>query len=287
MPPTNGETIVRANAVDLCVETFGDRADPPILLIMGSGGSMLAWDEEFCRRLAAASRFVIRYDSRDTGRSVTYPPGAPSYAGADLVGDAAGLLDALAIGRAHIVGMSMGGALAQLVVLEHPDRVASLTLISTTAGPGDPDLPPMSDQLRARFAAPPSEPDWSDREAVIDYIVDEARAYASTTQPFEEAAWRDLAARDFDRSRNIASSMTNHSLIDGGERWRERLSDIRAPTLVIHGDEDPLFPPAHGHALAREIADARLLVLEQTGHELPRRVWDVVVPAIVAHTQSA
>jgi pimeloyl-ACP methyl ester carboxylesterase len=280
-----GEAIVRANGVDLCVETFGHSADPPILLIMGAGGSMLAWHETVCERLADGSRFVIRYDNRDTGRSVTYPPGVPGYTGADLVADAAGLLDALGIGSAHLVGMSMGGAIAQLAALEYPERVASLTLISTSAGPGDPDLPGPSDQLRGRFAAPPPAPDWSDREAVIEYVVEDARAYAATTRPFDEAAWRELAGRDFDRSLDIASSMTNHLLADAAERWRDRLGEIRAPTLVVHGDEDPLFPPAHAHALVREIPDARLLVLEQTGHELPRRVWDVVVPAIIAHTR--
>jgi pimeloyl-ACP methyl ester carboxylesterase len=281
-----GETTIHANGVDLCVETFGDPADPPILLIMGAGGSMLAWNDEFCRRLAAGPRFVIRYDNRDTGRSVTYPPGAPGYTGADLVADVAGLLEALGIGSAHLVGMSMGGAIAQLVALAYPGRVASLTLISTSAGPGDPDLPGTAGELRARFAAPPPAPDWSNREAVIDYVVEDARAYAATTRPFDEAAWRELSGRDFDRSVDIASSMTNHLLADAAGRWRERLGEISVPTLVIHGDEDPLFPPGHAYALAKEIPDARLLVLEQTGHELPRRVWDVVVPAIVAHTRS-
>jgi pimeloyl-ACP methyl ester carboxylesterase len=281
---TSSEKIVRANSVDICVETFGDPSDPPILLIMGVGGSMLAWDQDFCERLADGSRFVIRYDNRDTGRSVTYPPGAPEYTGADLVADAVGLLDALGIGSAHLVGMSMGGAIAQLAALEYPERVASLTLISTSAGPGDPDLPGTSDELRARFAAPPPTPDWSDRGAVIESVVEDARAYAAPTRVFDEAAWRDLAGRDFDRSANIASSMTNHLVLDGGGRWRERLGEIRAPTLVIHGAEDPLFPPAHARALAEEIPNARLLMLEQTGHELPRAVWDVVVPAIVAHT---
>jgi pimeloyl-ACP methyl ester carboxylesterase len=281
---TSSEKIVRANGVDICVETFGDPSDPPILLIMGVGGSMLAWDQDFCERLADGARFVIRYDNRDAGRSVTYPPGAPEYTGADLVADAVGLLDALGIGSAHLVGMSMGGAIAQLAALEYPERVASLTLISTSAGPGDPDLPGTSDELRARFAAPPPTPDWSDRGAVIESVVEDARAYAATTRVFDEAAWRDLAGRDFDRSANIASSMTNHLVLDGGGRWRERLGEIRAPTLVIHGAEDPLFPPAHARALAEEIPNARLLMLEQTGHELPRAVWDVVVPAIVAHT---
>jgi pimeloyl-ACP methyl ester carboxylesterase len=278
-----GERIVRANGVDLCLETFGDPTDPAILLIAGAGGSMLSWEDDFCKLVAAGSRFVIRYDNRDTGRSVTYKPGAPKYTGHDLVEDAVGILDALGIDRAHVVGISMGGGIAQFVALDHPDRVASLTLISTSPGSGA-DLPKMSDELRAHFAGATAEPDWSDQAAVIDYVVEDARHYAGTSRPFDEAAWRDLAGRDFDRTINIASSMKNHSLIEGGDGWRERLAEIRVPTLVMHGTEDPLFPYGHGVALANEIPGARLLPLEQTGHELPRAVWDVVVPAILRQT---
>jgi pimeloyl-ACP methyl ester carboxylesterase len=283
-----GERILRANGVDLCVETFGHPADPAILLIMGAASSMLWWDDEFCRQLAAGPRFVIRYDQRDTGRSVTYEPGAPGYTFPDLLGDAVGVLDALDVTRAHLVGMSMGGAVAQLAALDHPERVASLTLMSTSpAGPAEPDLPPTTEELRAHFAAEAPTPDWSDRAAVIDHAVEDLRPYASPSRPFDEAAYRDLAGREFDRATNIESSVTNHFVLEGGNRWRERLGEVVAPTLVIHGDEDPLFPLGHAEALAREIPGARLLVLERTGHELPRETWDVVVPAILAHTSAA
>lgn len=131
------ERIVQANGVDLCVETFGEPADAGVLLIMGAGASMLYWDADLCERLAAAGRFVIRYDNRDTGRSVSYGPGTPPYALRDLAGDAVGLLDALGLAGAHVVGMSMGGAIGQLMALDHPERVASLTLVaSTPGGPG-------------------------------------------------------------------------------------------------------------------------------------------------------
>ena len=280
------EQIVRANGVDLCIETFGDRGAPAILLISGATESMLSWPEELCERLAAGSRFVIRYDLRDTGRSVTYEPGAPEYTGADLVADVVGLLDATEVGSGHLVGMSMGGGIAQVAALVHPQRVASLTLISTSpAVPGAPDLPPMSEELRAYFADAPPEPDWSDRAAVIDHYAEFGRQFASRSVPFDESEWRDRGAGDFDRSTNLASSMTNHLAIDDPADWRGRLGEIRAPTLVIHGAEDPLFPLEHGRALADEIPDARLLVLEETGHELPRRVWDVVVPAILQQTE--
>jgi pimeloyl-ACP methyl ester carboxylesterase len=142
----------------------------------------------------------------------------------------------------------------------------------------------MSAELRADFAEAAPVPDWSDRAAVIDYIVDSARPFAGRSQPFDESAWRDLAGRDFDRTVSIASSMTNHFLLEGGDRWRERLGEIDAPTLVIHGAEDPLFPHAHARALANEIPGPELLTLEQTGHDLPRGAWDVVVDAILQHT---
>jgi pimeloyl-ACP methyl ester carboxylesterase len=277
-------TIVQANGADLCVETFGDPAEPAILLIMGAGAAMDFWEDDFCARLAAAARFVIRYDHRDTGQSVTYAPGAPEYSGDDLVADAVGVLDALEVHRAHVVGLSMGGALAQVMGLDHPDRIASLTLVATSpAGPGESDLPDMTDEARAAFGHV-AEPDWSDRAAVIDYATELSRSCASRSHPFDEQGTRALCARVLDRTTNIESSMKNHYALDGGGRWRERLGALDVPTLVVHGGEDPVFPHGHGAALAREIPGAVLLTLRGTGHELPRRDWDVVVPAILEHT---
>jgi pimeloyl-ACP methyl ester carboxylesterase len=245
---------------------------------------MLSWNEDFCARLAGGARFVLRYDHRDTGRSVSYEPGIPPYTLRDLAAYAVGLLDAFGVKRAHLVGMSMGGAVAQIAALEHPDRVISLTLIATSpGGPGDPDLPPMSDETRAEFSAAP-EPDWTDRAAVIDYLVGIERACASKSRPFDEAAMRDLAGRIVDRTDNVESCLTNHFAMHGGPPWRDRLGEVGAPTLVIHGTEDPVMPYGHGLALAEEIPGARLLTLEETGHELPREVWDEVVPAILEHT---
>jgi pimeloyl-ACP methyl ester carboxylesterase len=278
------DTIIQANGVDLCVETFGDRADPAIVLIGGMGSAMDWWREEFCERIAAAGRFVIRYDLRDTGRSVTYEPGRPEYTGRDLVDDIVGLLDAFGLERAHLVGISMGGGIAQVLGVEHPDRVASLTLMSTSPGP-DSDLPPMSERLRAAWADAPPEPDWTDREAVIDYVIADERPYAGSI-PRDEADLRALVGRIVDRSIDMRSSTRNHALIDSGvDPVRPRLGEISVPTLVIHGTEDPLFPYGHGVALAKEIPGARLLPLEGVGHEVPpRQTWDVVVTALVAHT---
>ena len=278
--------LVQANGVDLCAETFGDRTEPAILLVMGSSASMDWWEDEFCERLAAGSRFVLRYDHRDTGGSVSYEPGAPPYTLRDLVDDAVGLLDALDLAAAHLVGMSMGGGIVQLAALDHPGRVLSITLISTSpAGPGpdDPELPGMSEEALARF--PSEQPDYSDRAAAVDHVVGLARASAGS-RPFDESAVREVAGRAFDRTANFASTMRNHDIIVGGvERWRERLAGLKTPTLVIHGTEDPVLPHPHGVALAQAIPGAELLSLEGAGHELPASVWDAVVPAILAHTE--
>jgi pimeloyl-ACP methyl ester carboxylesterase len=275
--------LVSVNGVDLCVQTFGERGDPAILLIAGGESSMDWWEDEFCERLAAGGRFVIRYDLRDTGQSVSYEPGAPGYDGSDLVADVVGLLDALRIARAHVVAISMGGGIAQHLGIEHADRVATLTLISTSPI-GKSDLPPMSRELSSHFAEPAPEPDWSDREAVIDYIVEGLRPFSGSLS-FDEARQRALVERVVDRTVNIASSMKNHSVIAGGEPVRGSLSDVTAPTLVLHGTEDPLFPFAHAEALAAEIPGARLVPLEGGGHEMPPRpLWDQVAGAILAHT---
>jgi pimeloyl-ACP methyl ester carboxylesterase len=277
------ERMLSVNGVALCAEAFGDAADPTVLLVMGSSGSMDWWETEFCERLAAGSRHVVRYDMRDTGRSTAYEAGAPSYTGDDLVADLIGVLDAYGVERGHLVGESMGGALAQVAALEHPERVASLTLIATSpAGPAS-DLPGMSDEAMARFGAI-ATPDWSDRDAVLEYIVASARACASPREPFDEAAARELAETVFERSVDIEASYANHHRIEGGDPWRHRLGELAAPTLVIHGTDDPVFPLGHGEALANEITGAELLVLDGVGHEHPRRAWDRIVPAVLAHT---
>jgi pimeloyl-ACP methyl ester carboxylesterase len=278
---SGNEKVVQANGVNVCVQTFGDRADPPILLIHGATTSMLGWEDEFCERLAAGSRFIIRYDHRDTGRSVSYEPGAAPYTLRDLVADAVGLLYAFDLESAHLVARSMGGQLAMLAALDYPDRIASLTLIGTS--PGGSDLPPMSEAFLA-YTGGTENPDWSDREAVIDHILGMLRMFSGGSGHFNEATMRDLVGHDVDRTANVASNQINHFAMDVGEPFRGRIGEIGAPTLVVHGEEDPVFPLGHALALEREIPGAELLVLERTGHELPRAAWDVVVPAILRHT---
>jgi pimeloyl-ACP methyl ester carboxylesterase len=286
MDRVSSERLVQVNGVELCVETFGDGQDTAILLMMGRSGSMDWWEDELCERLAAGGRFVIRYDQRDTGRSVHYPVGAPTYSGNDLVADALGLLDAFDLSRAHLVGLSMGGALAQVAALEAPDRVASLTLIATSPAGPDPDLPKMAKETVARFTAL-AAPDWSDPESVLEYCVELSRAMAGDGRPFDEDAARALCRRVVARSIDIEASFANPDAVESTHRWRERLGEVRAPTLVIHGTHDPVFPPGHGAALADEIPGAELLLLEGAGHELPRWTWGVAVPAILEHTGRA
>jgi pimeloyl-ACP methyl ester carboxylesterase len=274
--------MIEANGVELCAEAFGDPGDPPILLVTGAGASMLWWQEGFCRMLAAGGRFVIRYDHRDTGRSVTYETGHPAYTGADLVADSAGVLDAYGISAAHIVGSSAGGAFAQLLALDFPERVLSLVLISTSlavsTGRG---LPPPSEEF-TRFAAAVAV-DWSEAESVVEYLVEYSRVLAGGQRTFDEGALRDLARRDVERARDFAAAR-NHDLMVDGERAHKPLSSISAPTLVVHGTADPLFPIEHGEALAEEIPGARLLRLEGAGHGVDRTDWEVIVKAILDHT---
>jgi pimeloyl-ACP methyl ester carboxylesterase len=287
----HGQRIIDVNGVALCVDTAGDPADPAILLIGGMGASMDWWEEDFCQRLASGQgqggRFVIRYDHRDTGRSVSYPAGAPGYTGADLAADAAGVLDALGRRSAHLAGISMGGALAQHVALAHPDRVDSLVLISTSpAVPVRSELPPASEGLRAWFAAQVPLPDWAERAAVIDYLTGYERQLEGP-EYFDEAHVRALVARIVDRTSDMAASTMNHALAEEGELARGRLDDITAPTLVIHGTADPMFPYPHGEALAREIPQAELLPLEGVGHQVPPRAWwPPVITAMLRHTDA-
>jgi pimeloyl-ACP methyl ester carboxylesterase len=246
------------------MQTFGNPADPAIVLLHGAGNTMLSWQDELCERLAAGGRFVVRYDMRGNG----FP---------ELVAECAGVLDALGLARAHLVGISLGAGVAQLMAIDHPGRVATLTLASATpGGPAHPtpDLPGPTRELPW-----PPEPDWADRAAVIEYLVEAERPYAAR---FDERAAREIAARVVNHRPDLQAYLTDEAEFETGAPWRQRLAEISAPTLVVHGTEDPLFPLPHGEALANEIPGAELLALEHTGHEyFPRATWDRVVPAIL------
>lgn len=278
---TGGERIVEANGVPLCLDCTGDPADPAVLLIHGASASLLWWDRELCERIAAGGRYVIRYDSRDTGRSVSYPAGRPGYRLTDLADDAIGILDALGVERAHLVGRSMGGATALVAGVDHPQRVASLTFVGTTTG--DPDLPPMEPEVSA---AMDGQPDPADRAAVVEHVVALLRAFSSGGAGFDEDEVRRLAEWDVERTTDVAAALTNHFRIEFDGPRRGGFAELTAPVLVVHGDRDPAFPLPHGRAVQAAIAGAELLVLADTGHDLPRHRYPEFVAALLRHTGS-
>ena len=266
---------------EIVSEAFGNPADPPVLLIMGAMASMLWWPGPFCRQLAGEGRFVIRYDNRDTGLSTKYTPGKPPYGFEDIGDDAMRVLDDHGIARAQVAGMSMGGMIAQSVALKHPERVGALTVISSSPlGVDTSNLPGMSEAYR-KHSAKGADVDWSDRQQVVDFMVRDARAIASSLHPFDEKRTRAMIEEDYDRSGGLASA-TNHFVLDG-ESPKRTVQDLTVPLLVIHGTTDPLFPVEHGEALAKAVPGARLVKVEGGGHELHHNDWPQIIEAIVTH----
>ncbi|MCF2151894.1 alpha/beta fold hydrolase [Desmonostoc muscorum LEGE 12446] len=273
------------NGVRLFSESVGTPDAPPILLIMGAMASAVWWAEDFCCQLAALGHYVIRYDHRDTGRSTSYEPGGIYYSVEDLADDAFCVLDGYGIQSAHLVGISLGGFLAQLMTLKRPQRVKSLTLIaSEPLAQTDPTIPGIDSSV-LEYHAKASELDWANREAVIEYQIGAWRLISGSAHAFDESAIRELAGADFDRTPNLKTTF-NHALLQGGEKWFNRLHEIAVPTLVIHGTEDCVLPYAHSLVLQAQIQDAVLLPLPGTGHELHRNDWFVILEAIEKHTVS-
>jgi pimeloyl-ACP methyl ester carboxylesterase len=269
------ETIYPVNGVELCAETFGDPADPAVLLIHGASASMLWWPEPLCTQLAGRGRYVIRYDQRDTGRSTSYPHGKPGYSMRDLAADAVGLLDALGVDRSHVVALSMSGGVALVLGVDHPARVASVTFGSTTTD-GD-DLPPPSADM-PRF----EQPDFADRAAVEEYVVRSAAAEMGAGVDLDSL--RDLVRRDIARARDFEASMTNPFAMDFDGPVHGGFGDLSMPVLVIHGELDPLLPLAHGEAVRDAVPGSSLVVLKGAGHGLSEASWDEFVDAVVQHT---
>lgn len=279
-----------APGVELALETFGDYQNPAILMIQGAGNSMISWGDGLCQMLADGGRFVIRYDSRDAGRSTSCEVGRPNYTLRDLETDAVSLLDALSIKKAHVVGLSQGAAIGQLLAIDHPDRLLSITLISgTPGGPGHEasELPPMTDEICKIFAGEGglAEPDWNDKESVANYLVENERPFAG--DGIFDADWfRENGRRVFDRTIHLAAQLTNPFMLDANPAWRDQLGAIKTPTLVLHGTEDPLFSLAHGEALAKEIPNATFIALEGIGHaHMIPAIWDTLSAAILSHTE--
>ena len=274
---------VQADGIVLHTEQFGDPSLPPILLMMGAMSSGGWWPDGFCTGLAARSRYVVRYDQRDTGQSSSGAPGTIDYSVVDLAQDAVRVLDALGIASAHLVGMSLGGYVAQIVALAHPSRLRTITLIaSEPLMPTNPELPPISPDLLA-YHAQASAVDWTNREQVVNYQVGSWRLMSGSAHKFDEAMIRSIAEREFDRTPNVLTSF-NHASLTGGEMYWHRLHEIKAPALIIHGTEDPVLPFAHARALKAGIAHASLVTLGGTGHELHPNDWPTILDAIEQHT---
>jgi pimeloyl-ACP methyl ester carboxylesterase len=289
------EQFAQVGDIELCFETFGSPQDPALLLVMGLGTQMIAWPEEFCRRLVARGFFVIRYDNRDSGRSTHLrdqrPPTliqllrrdrrAARYSLADMAADGIGLLDRLGIERAHVVGISMGGMIAQTMAARHPDRVLSLASLMSNTGhwwKGTPHL-----RTYPIFLRRPA----TDRERAIEETLSVLRQIGSRGFPFDEDATRRLAELGYERGHDPAGGARQlAAILAAGDRTAE-LSRIRAPTVVIHGDRDPMVRPSGGRATAAAIAGARLVTIPGLGHDLPRGAWDRIVDAIVDNAQRA
>ncbi|MWV47389.1 alpha/beta fold hydrolase [Paenibacillus sp. HJL G12] len=276
------ERLLKVNGIDLCTEGFGDPKDPAILLIMGATASMIWWEDDFCRRLAGRGRFVIRYDNRDTGRSMTYAAGQPEYTFDDMADDAIHILDEYGIEKAHVVGMSMGGMLTQMVALRHPKRVLSVTLLATSNFA--PELPPSEEKVD-RFFENAGEVDWTNEASIVEFTTAKWRVLRGSKHSFDKDKIALLAKKEFRRSAHPASMM-NHALVSGGETDLVRTNEIDVPALIVHGTEDPIIPYEHGVHLAAVIPDAKLLTLHGTGHELHADDWDTIIQAIEAHTAS-
>jgi len=278
------ERMIRTDGAELATQTYGERAHPPVLFIMGGMASMLWWPDAFCEALAGRGRLVIRYDHRDTGRSTKYPVGEPGYTFDDMVEDVIRVLGAYAVPAAHVVGMSLGGMIGQVAALKHPSRVLSLTAISTSpVGADSSQLPSFTKDVIEHMDAA-DRLDWSDRDQVIAYMVADSRVLAGRARPFDEKRVRAFIARDHDRSGGYLNAAMNHATLTVGEAWRGRLQEIKAPVLVIHGTADPIYPLEHGAALANAVVGATFVRLEGGGHELHEADWDTIIAAIIRHT---
>jgi pimeloyl-ACP methyl ester carboxylesterase len=286
---------VTANGIQIEYESFGDTSDPPLLLIMGLGGQMIVWDTELCQSLADRGFHVIRFDNRDVGLSTHFhdaptpdvvaamvgDTSSASYLVNDMAADAAGLLDALGISAAHIVGASMGGMIAQTFAIEHPDKTLSLCSIMSTTGDTAVGQP-TPDALEMLTTSPPQTVEDAADSAVLaskviggkGFPLDEERIRARTVE-----AWN----RDHD---DVGIARQLVAIVASGDRT-PGLRGVTVPTLVIHGVDDPLVTPSGGEATAKAVPGAELLNLEGMGHDLPIPLWPRIVDAIVENTAKA
>lgn len=282
--------------VTLEYDTFGNKGDTPLLLIMGLGAQMIHWDEDFCQQLADKGHYVVRHDNRDVGLSTHFEgdmdmaslmadflagktPEVP-YTLDDMAADSAGLLDHLGIDSAHICGASMGGMIAQLVACNYPDKTLSLTSIMSSTG--NPDLPKSTPEAQAALTAPRP----NGEEETIARAIENARVIGSKGFEFEPERTSKRAVEAFRRSFNPMGVARQMAAIAANGDRREKLQQLKTPCVVIHGTIDPLVPLAGGEDTQKNIAGSKLVKIEGMGHDLPTGAWPQVIDAICSVTQA-
>ena len=275
------EKIIHSDNIQLYTESFGSENNPAILLIAGATVSMLYWDAEFCKKLAEKGFFVIRYDNRDVGKSTFYEQGKATYDIVDLTNDAVSILDGYNIDKAHFVGMSLGGLITQITSIKYPEKVQSLTLISTGPwGNSDPAIPEMDARILEHHAKAETV-DWTNEDSVTNYMI-ENFALMSGKKNFDKQRREKYIREEFNRANNYVS-MFNHATLQGGEKYWDRLNEINQPTLIIHGTDDKIWHFKNTGVLLEKIKGAKLITLEGTGHELHFEDWDIIIDGITQH----
>ena len=282
--------------LELCWQQFGEENDPPLLMIMGLGAQMILWPEELCELIAVEGYRVIRFDNRDSGRSTKLDSGAArgsiqdalsgqipegAYKLSDMAGDAAGLLDALGIEAAHVVGASLGGMIAQTLAIEQPERVLSLaSLMSTT---GNPEVGrPTPQGLAGLTTVPPR-----DRDGYVLALVEARRLIGSPGFPFDEERAAGVARSGFDRGYFPEGTVRQTIAILASKDRTAQLGRVDVPTVVIHGDDDPLIEVSGGRATAAAIPGSKLVLIEGMGHDFPAGVWEQVAAEIAENARKA
>ena len=274
--------IVQIRGIEIATQTFGSPSDPAILLIMGATASMLGWPDELCAGLARQGFFVIRFDHRDTGHSTTVPPGMAEYSVEDMAEDVLGIMDAYNLDKATLMGMSLGGFIAQMVALTHPERVRSVVLVSSEPlGWDGGELPHISQEFLSHFRKL-STLDWSNHDAVVNFLLASDKLSHGTGQPFDEATARSRVENVIANTDNPAS-MFNHASVSTEMDWTGRFREIACPTLVIHGEDDPILPVENGRAIASGIDGSELVILHGVGHELPAASLPEIIERIAHH----
>jgi len=273
---------IKGKDVSLASEGFGRQGDPAVVLVMGATASMLGWPDEFCQELADTGRFVIRFDHRDTGQSTTLPPGQPAYSVEDLANDVIAVLDGWGVGTADVIGMSLGGYIAQVVALSNPNRLRSLTLFASEPLGWDGEPLPSIDPIFLDHFGQLAALDWQDRNAVTASMLETSRLCHVNMEKADESAVARTIERDLSRSGSIQSAF-NHGMVALADDWQGKFRDIACRTLVLHGALDPILPPDNGRALAAGIPQAQYVEISGLGHAIPlSRLGEILAP-VIAH----